>query len=92
MSDGPDIWTRLAKLDSCCHVSMNSLYVTRPDGSTVREWEVNIQQRGEGHEPAIRVRSETLVVGILEALAQADRRGWPGIPGPPLAGETGNAA
>jgi hypothetical protein len=86
MPDRQDIWTRLAKLDHCCHVSIHSLYVVRPDGRAQREWEVTIRHKEpRGEARLVRVRDEMLVEAVMRALAQADARGWPDSPPAPSA-------
>ncbi len=82
MPDGPDIWAKLARLDHCCHVSIHSLYVAGPDGAMAREWEVTIRRKGGGEAPAIVVRDRSMRDAILEAIAEADRLGWPDGPLP----------
>jgi hypothetical protein len=78
MPDGPDIWTRLARLDQCCTVGIQSVYITEASGQTRREWEVKIALKaGPADQTPVRVLHVSLFQAVLIALDDAAARRWP---------------
>ena len=58
----PDLWMRMAALDECCHVSMNSVQISEAGGGAHREWEVSIRHKGTGEIIYAKHRSAALAI------------------------------
>jgi hypothetical protein len=67
----PDIWNRLARLESRCTVTIISTFT----GDQRTGWQVKLRRRN-GDGAAIRTQGATLLHVLEDAIHQADALGW----------------
>lgn len=73
-----DLWTRLARLDHTCHVSVHSLYLDTGKARPERVWEVEIRCRATPSERPVTFRDPSMLRVIAAGVLEAERRGWGG--------------
>ena len=73
-SERNDLWTRLAALDHCCTVNLESAY--SGVGSVMR-WRV-VVTRKDGSAPPVVVEGANARETIMRAIEQAEGFGWHG--------------
>jgi hypothetical protein len=74
-----DLWLRLARLADRCEMRLSSEPEPKADGSWHWVWRAVVRERTAeeaGPPPTVLVMAPSAVAALVEALAQAEARGW----------------